>query len=139
MELTAHVLVAGNAEGPALVLSEPLSLWGGVDPHTGVITDQHHPRAGAGTAGCVLVLPHGRGSSSSSSVLAECIRAQTGPVALVMEQADSILALGALVAAEMYPDRPCPVVVMPAACSVIRDGAHVTVSQTGRVRILAEP
>ena len=104
-------LVAGRASGPTLVLDEPLSFWGGVDPASGLIIDRAHPQAGMTITGRILVMQAGRGSSSSSSVLAECIRAGTGPAGIVLGETDPILALGALVAAELYPDRICPVVV----------------------------
>jgi predicted aconitase with swiveling domain len=104
-------LVAGPASGPTLVLDEPLSFWGGVDPASGIIVDHAHPQAGSSITGRIVVMPTGRGSSSSSSVLAECIRAGTGPAGIVLGEADPILALGALVAAELYPDRICPVAV----------------------------
>jgi predicted aconitase with swiveling domain len=106
----ARTLVAGTAEGPALVLDEPLSLWGGLDPETGSIIDTRHPQRGANVAGRVLVMPAGRGSSSSSSVLAEAIRAGTGPAAIVLGEPDPILALGAIVARELF-GTSIPVVV----------------------------
>lgn len=109
--LPARTLVAGSAEGPALVLDEPLSLWGGMDPHDGRVVDAHHPQVGAVVTGTVLVLPAGRGSSSSSSVLAEALRLRTGPAAVVLAVADPILTIGALVAAELY-GTVCPVVVV---------------------------
>ncbi len=71
----SQVMVAGEAEGEVLVLDEPLSFWGGVDETSGAIVDVHHPQRGAIVAGRILVMPAGRGSSSSSSVLAELIRA----------------------------------------------------------------
>jgi predicted aconitase with swiveling domain len=120
----AQTLVAGEASGPALVLDEPLSFWGGVDPATGDIVDVHHPQHGANVAGRVLVMPSGRGSSSSSSVLAEAIRAGTAPVAIVLLEPDPILALGAIVARELY-GRTIPVVV--ARGTAVRDGEVVTV------------
>ena len=107
----ARTLVPGEANGPALVLDEPLSFWGGVDPATGDIIDVHHPQRDANVAGRVLVMPSGRGSSSSSSVLAEAIRAGTAPVAIVLLEPDPILALGAIVARELY-GRTIPVVVV---------------------------
>ena len=55
-------------------------------------------------------MPSGRGSSSSSSVLAEAIRAGTAPAAIVLGEADPILALGAIVARELY-GTTIPVVV----------------------------
>ena len=108
----ARTLVAGSAEGEPLVLAEPLSFWGGVDPATGDVIDGHHPQAGANVTGRVLVMPGGRGSSSSSSVLAEAIRAGTAPAAIVLLEADPILALGAIVARELY-GRTIPIVVAP--------------------------
>lgn len=97
-----RTLVAGEATGPALVLEAPLSFWGGIDPATGRIVDVHHPQHGANVTGTVLVLPAGRGSSSSSSVLAEAIRVGTAPSAIVLRGADPIVALGAIVARELY-------------------------------------
>lgn len=121
----ARTLVAGQAKGPALVLDEPLSFWGGVDPATGDIVDVHHPQRDANVAGRVLVMPSGRGSSSSSSVLAEAIRAGTAPVAIVLLEPDPILALGAIVARELY-GRTIPVVVV-APDAAFRTGELVTV------------
>lgn len=97
-----RTLVPGEARGPALVLSEPLSFWGGLDPATGAIIDVRHPQRGAVVTGTVLVMPGGRGSSSSSSVLAEVIRAGTAPAAIVLTERDPIIALGAIVARELY-------------------------------------
>jgi predicted aconitase with swiveling domain len=105
-----RTLVAGTATGPALVLEEPLSFWGGIDPQTGEVVDVRHPQHGANVAGRILVMPSGRGSSSSSSVLAEAIRAGTAPAAIVLGEADPILALGAIVAHELY-GKATPVVV----------------------------
>jgi hypothetical protein len=106
----ARTLVPGEAEGEVLVLDEPLSFWGGVDPATGEVIDVHHPQRGANPAGRVLVMPGGRGSSSSSSVLAEAIRAGTAPAAIVLAEPDPIVALGAIVARELY-GTAMPVVV----------------------------
>lgn len=112
-------------EGPALVLAKALSFWGGIDAETGRIIDHSHPDLGACVTGTVLVMPGGRGSSSSSSVLAETIRRGTGPVAIVLGTPDPILTVGALVAESLYGKR-CPVVVTD--ISRIRSGARVRVS-----------
>ena len=106
-----RTLVAGHAEGVALVLTQPLSFWGGLDPATGAIVDVHHPQVGTVVAGRILVMPGGRGSSSSSSVLAEAIRAGTAPAAILLLEPDSIVALGAIVARELY-DIAVPVVLV---------------------------
>jgi predicted aconitase with swiveling domain len=119
-----RVLAPGRADGRSLVLDEPLSFWGGLDPETGRLIDAHHPQAGASLTGRVLCMPSGRGSSSSSYIFAESIRAGTSPAAVVLAEPDAILALGAIVAAELY-GLEVPVVV--ADLSAIDDGRHVSV------------
>ena len=108
-----QVLIEGNASGMALRLSEPLSFWGGVDPTTGVIVEERHPQHGEAVTSRILSMPHGRGSSSSSAVLAEALRLGTGPAAIVLDQIDSILMVGALVARELY-GAACPMVISDA-------------------------
>ena len=106
-----RTLVTGEATGAALLLAEPLSFWGGMDVATGQIIDQHHPQVGICLTGHVILMPAGRGSSSSSSVLAEAIYAGTAPAAIVLNEPDVIVALGAMVAQELY-DLACPIVVV---------------------------
>jgi len=108
----AQVLVGGRAEGAVVVLDEPLSMWGGLDPATGTVIDHHHPQRGVVLTGAIVVMPSGRGSSSSSSVLAEAIRLGTAPAGFVLGTADPIVALGVIVARELY-GRHVPVVQLP--------------------------
>jgi predicted aconitase with swiveling domain len=107
-------LTSGRATAPVLVLDEPLSFWGGVDASSGAIIDTHHPQVGRSLAGVILMLHSGRGSSSSSSVLAETIRNRVGPAAILLAASDPILALGCLVAEELYSIH-VPVVVLDEA------------------------
>lgn len=118
----ALVYVAGAAEAPALVLSRPLSFWGGIDAESGRIIDRTHPQVGMSVAGTILVMPAGRGSSSSSSVLAECIRRGTAPSGIVLAETDPILVVGALVAQALY-GKVCPVVMCP--IDAIRSGTRI--------------
>lgn len=129
----ARTLVAGEASGTALVLDEALSFWGGVDPATGEIVDARHPQRGANVAGRVLVMPSGRGSSSSSSVLAEAIRIGTAPAAIVLVEPDPIIALGSIVARELY-GIAVPVVV--AGPGSISNGMPVLVSARGDAAVI---
>ncbi|MET0692798.1 MAG: DUF126 domain-containing protein [Propionibacteriaceae bacterium] len=98
---TGFAMTYGAAQGRSLRLDRPLSFWGGTD-HSGLIVDQHHPQFGVHLAGRVLLMTSGRGSSSSSSVLAEQIRAGTAPAAIVLAHADAIIAVAAIVAFELY-------------------------------------
>ena len=125
-ELEGRSLVGGEATAPALVI-EPLSMWGGIDAQTGRIIDRHHPSLGQSVGGTVLVMAFGAGSSSSASVLAEALRNGVGPRAIVLDQADGILVLGASVASELY-DITCPVLEVPGATGLIRSGSQVTIT-----------
>jgi predicted aconitase with swiveling domain len=123
--MEGRVLVEGSATGPALVLDEPLSFWGGLDPSTGEIVEAGHPQRGEVVTGRILVMPSGRGSSSSATVLAEAIRAGTAPAGIVLGEPDDIIATGALVAAELY-GAPFPVLlVTPDVFSAIRNGEEI--------------
>ena len=116
----------------ALVLEEALSLWGGVDPATGQIIDVHHPQHGANVSGRVLVMPAGRGSSSSASVLVEAVRAGTAPAAIVLGEPDLILSIGSAVAQELYGKLVPVVVVAVDRIGEIVDGASVDLEAVGR-------
>ena len=116
--------------GRALVLDEPLSLWGGMDPATGRIVDAHHPQHGARLTGRVVLMRSGRGSSSSASVLAEAVRAGTAPAAIVLGEPDLILAVGSAVAEELYGVL-VPIVVAPEKLQDTHDGDEVRIDTGG--------
>jgi predicted aconitase with swiveling domain len=97
-----------------LMLDAPLSFWGGFDSEAGTVIEAGHPQHGASLAGVVLLMERAKGSSSSSSVLAEAIRNGTGPVAIVMRERDLIVGLGCIVASELY-GIAVPIVVVDAA------------------------
>ncbi|WP_457298990.1 aconitase X swivel domain-containing protein [Phyllobacterium sp. P5_D12] len=100
--MKAEVLVAGQpAEAPALVLTAPISFWGGVNPKTGLIADVRHPQHGVSISGKVLCLPGTIGSSSAAAVLLELVSAGLAPAALILHEPDAILLLGLIVAQEM--------------------------------------
>ena len=121
--------------GSALVLDEGLSLWGGMDPATGQLIDVRHPQHGASLTGRVVVMPSGRGSSSSASVLAEAVRAKTAPAAILLGEPDLILSIGSVVAEELY-GVDVPVVVLAAdVLASIPDGAKVRIADDGGITI----
>ncbi len=99
---TADIVIeSGPAEGEALVLTAPISFWGGVDPKTGAIIDVRHPQCGKNIAGKVLFVPATIGSSTASTILLELVYAGKAPAAIVLDQPDAILLLGLLAAREL--------------------------------------
>ena len=123
-----------EVRGTALILDEGLSLWGGMDPATGSLIDTHHPQHGALLTGRVVVMPSGRGSSSSASVLAEAVRARTAPAAFLLEEADLILSIGSAVAFELYGVLVPVLVLGSDARAPILDGVELIVVSDGSVR-----
>jgi uncharacterized protein len=109
----AATLVPGAAAGAPLLLDEPLSFWGGLDPVLGVIIDRRHPQRGLNVAGRMLMMPAGRGSSGGSAILAEALRLGNGPAGILMLERDAIVVVGAIVAAELY-GCGCPVALVSA-------------------------
>lgn len=134
MRRIGRYYAVGEAEAPALVLSQPLSFWGGVEVETGAIIDRAHPDVGRIVAGRILVMSCGRGSSSSSSVLAETIRRNVGPVGIVLARPDPILTVASLVTQSLY-GLFCPIVVCPIEGIVTGDRLRLTVAGDGTARV----
>ena len=135
--LIGRSLVAGSAEGVAVVSRQPLSFWGGLSPRTGEIIDRRHECSGTVVTGKVFVFPQGKGSSTGSAVLMEGIKAGTAPAAIVNVKVDPILALGAIVADELY-HKTVPVVVLSQEdFDMIQEGDHLTINPDGTIEVRA--
>jgi hypothetical protein len=106
-------VIPGRAEGAALVSGEAISFWGDVDPGTGRIVNPRHPLHGERLGGRVLVLPHGRGSCTTSNILLELIRTDQAPAAIVSRAVEPVLAVGPLVGEALY-GRSIPMVTVAA-------------------------
>jgi predicted aconitase with swiveling domain len=132
-------IVAGAAQGAALVSDEPLSFWGGYDQQTSEIIDRRHPLSGQRAAGCVLALPCTRGSSTTTSVLLEAVRAGQAPAAIVTDSVDRFLALASIVAEEMY-GQPIPLVTVSAAdFATLQSGQWIEVQPDGSLIVTEQP
>ena len=137
--LIGKAVVAGSAEGPALVSREPLSFWGGICPRTGRIIDRRHELMGTIVTGSVFVFPQGKGSSTSSATLAEAIRKGVAPAAIINLKVDPILALGSIVADELY-NQSIPVVVLKEEDFYsIKQGDYLTLHADGKVLVGKNP
>ena len=137
--LTGKPVVAGSAEGAALVSREPISFWGGVCPLTGEIIDRRHELSGAIVTHRVFVFPNGRGSSTSSATLMESIAAGVAPAAIINLKVDPILALGSIVSDELY-HKAVPIVVLKEKDFFsIKENDHLTIEPDGTVKVGATP
>lgn len=109
--LQGNVVIPGEARGVALVGQEPLSFWGGYDWKTGEIIDRRHVLSGAIAKDKILAVPFTRGSSTTTAVLLEAIRARTAPAAILTTDTDFFFALASVVADELYAS-PLPLVAL---------------------------
>jgi len=108
-----RVIIRGQVFGAALVSPEPLSFWGGYDWRTGEIIDRRHTLSGSNAKDKILVIPFTRGSSTTTAVLLEAIRARTAPAAIITTDTDFFFALASVVAEELY-GLPLPLVALTA-------------------------
>jgi predicted aconitase with swiveling domain len=126
-------VIAGEARGEVVHTDEPLSFWGGYNAREGRIIDKHHELNGMLVGGKIFVLPGTRGSSTGSGILLEAIRLGNAPAAMVLKRRDAILALGAIVARELY-DKIMPlVIVSDQDFEKLRDVRSVEVREDGTI------
>ena len=133
--ITGKPIIAGSARGQALVSQEPLSFWGGYDWRTGEIIDRRHPLSGSNAKGKILAIPFTRGSSTTTAVLLESIRAGTSPNAIITTATDFFFALASVVADELY-HTPIPLVaVSESDFARLRTGDQIALDELGKVSV----
>ena len=120
------LLLPGRAQGTVLKLPS-LSLWGGVDPFSGKLTDPALPHCGECVGGRVLMIAEPVGSSSSSAVLLELLRTGLAPAAIVLGRVDASVALGIMVAREMGWATIPLALMAPDRQARIADGTYIRV------------
>jgi predicted aconitase with swiveling domain len=128
----AVVAGAGDIAGELLFSDAPLSFWGGYDAATGEIIDRRHPLSGLNAAGRVLAIPFTKGSSTTTAVFLEAVRAGVAPAAVLTVSGDAFLALASVVADEMY-GRAVPVVALGDRYPEVAAAGRVTVRQDGTI------
>lgn len=131
--IIGRAIVAGVAQGEALVSNDPLSFWGGYNHQTGEITDRRHPLSGAIAAGKILALPFTRGSSTTTAVLLEAVRAGTAPAAIITTGMDSFFALASIVADEMYQKAIPIIAVSKEDFITIKTGDAIEISADAKI------
>lgn len=127
--------IPGSASGVALVSNEPLSFWGGYDWKSGEIIDRRHPLSRSVAKGKILAVPFTRGSSTTTAVLLESIRAGTAPNAIITTATDFFFALASVVADELYTN-PLPLIAIAESdFAKLQSGDHLEVDNSGSITI----
>lgn len=97
MILSGRTIFKGEAEGQALVTSQGISFFGGVDPDTGVVVERGHELEGQSIAGKVLVFPRGKGSTVGSYTLYRLKHNGLAPVGIINTECETITAVGCII------------------------------------------
>ena len=95
--LRGRKVVGGYAEGEALVTTDTISGWGGINPMTGTVIETRHQLRGQSFKDKVLVFPGAKGPSGWSVAFHITRLTGTAPRALVFNQMTTKIALGAVV------------------------------------------
>lgn len=90
-------IAPGTATGEALVTSQGISFYGGVDPETGIVVEKDHELEGQCITGKVLIFPRGKGSTVGSYVLYQLAKTGKGPVAIINQETETIVAVGCII------------------------------------------
>ena len=96
-QLKGRIIYKGKAEGQALVTSQPISFYGGVDPNTGVVTEKGHELQGQSVKGKILVFPQGKGSTVGSYTLYRMKKNGIAPAGMINKESETIIAVGAII------------------------------------------
>jgi predicted aconitase with swiveling domain len=98
MRLHGRSIFPGAIQGVAMVTTQAISFFGGVDPKTGVIVERGHELEGLCISGKVLVFPTGKGSTVGSYTLYRLKRNGRAPLAILNAECETITAVGCIIA-----------------------------------------
>jgi predicted aconitase with swiveling domain len=98
MTMKGRMISPGKVEGEALVSSEPIGFYGGIDSKTGIFIEKGHELEGQSVKDKILVFPCGKGSTVGSYVIYGLIKNGVGPKAIINHETETIVATGAILA-----------------------------------------
>jgi uncharacterized protein len=104
-QLKGRIIYKGKAQGEALVTSQPISFYGGVDPNTGVVTEKGHQLQGVSVSGKILVFPQGKGSTVGSYTLYRLKKNGVAPAGMINKETETIVAVGAIISEIPFVDK----------------------------------
>jgi phosphomecalonate degydratase small subunit len=126
MKFIGRSIFPGSAQGEALVSSQAISFFGGIDPETGMVVERGHELEGQCIAGKVLVFPTGKGSTVGSYTLYRLKSNGHAPLAILNAECETITAVGCIIAEITCVDQ-LPIREIEPGCLVIIDDNLVQV------------
>jgi phosphomecalonate degydratase small subunit len=130
MNLKGRSIHPGSAQGEALVTSQAISFFGGIDPDTGVVVERGHELEGQCISGKVLVFPTGKGSTVGSYTLYRLKHSGLAPAAILNAECETITAVGCIIAEIPCVDK-LPIQEIHSGNLVKIDREHVSIEDPG--------
>ena len=96
--MKGRTISPGKAEGEAIISSEPIGFYGGIDIKTGVVIEKGHSLEGKKVTGKILVFPCGKGSTVGSYVIYGLAKNKVGPAGIINKETETIVATGVILA-----------------------------------------
>lgn len=143
-EFRARTITGGRAVGPALKTRQAINFTGAMCKPVNLlpgrkaeVRDDHHELFGRNIKGTVLLFPSAVGSTHTGLVILDLVSRGQGPVAMVVQRADSLLVSGIVLSEVWYgPGIPLLECDDPELFEAVRDGQQVEVNaDEGVVRL----
>jgi len=96
--MKGRTISPGKAEGEAIVSTDPIGFYGGIDIKTGVVIEKDHPLEGKNVSGKILVFPCGKGSTVGSYVIYGLKKNNVAPLGIINKETETIVATGVILA-----------------------------------------
>jgi len=96
--MKGRTISPGKAEGEAIISSEPIGFYGGIDIKTGIVIEKGHSLEGKKVTGKILVFPCGKGSTVGSYVIYGLAKNKVGPAGIINKETETIVATGVILA-----------------------------------------
>ena len=125
MEIRAHRISEGKAEGTALVYKGAFSFMGDLDPNTGRVPVPRHPLQGEKLANRIFVFTTGKGSSGGDCIAWMARENGNAPLAIICLESEPVLSGAAIINGIPAVDRPDRDIF-----EIIQTGDYVKVNAT---------
>ena len=96
--MKGRTISPGKAEGIAIVSTEPIGFYGGIDINTGIVIEKGHPLEGKSVKDKILVFPCGKGSTVGSYVIYGIKKNGVAPAGIINKETETIVATGVILA-----------------------------------------
>ena len=96
--MKGRIISPGKAKGKAIVSTEPIGFYGGIDIKTGIVIEKGHPLEGRSVKDKILVFPCGKGSTVGSYVIYGIKKNGVAPAGIINKETETIVATGVILA-----------------------------------------